>query len=109
MADLRQAHQLPSSKSPKISLKLAEHELDRVEIRSVRQVVNEAELEPPHLRLWPGTDMDSEVVHEQADLVFTIGSSQTLDVFEEPIDVDRPLEDLVVLQALLFRDATQQR
>ena len=53
--------------------------------------------------------MDAQVVHEQTDLGVSVGLLQPGEVLEELVDVDRPLEDLVVLLPLLLRDATEQR
>ena len=53
--------------------------------------------------------MGLQVVHEQADLHIGVGSSQAGDVLLELGLVHRLLEDLIVLQAILLRDAGEQR
>ena len=51
VADVQFADELSGPQCFEVPLELTEHELDRVEVRSVRQVVDEAELEPSHLCL----------------------------------------------------------
>ena len=52
--------------------------------------------------------MDPQIVHEQGDLLSLILGSHALAVLLELLDVDGLLEDLVVLQSSLLRNAAQQ-
>ena len=52
--------------------------------------------------------MSGQIIHEQADLVLWIGMSQCFDILLEFVGVDRPLEDHVMLEAVLFGDPAQQ-
>ena len=107
MAYVKVSHELLRSECSEVPLELTEHVLNGVEVRSVRQDKDEAEAQPPHLRLRTVTGVDPQVVHEQTDFVISIGRPQPSEVLEELVDVHRPLEDLVVLLSLLFRDAAE--
>ena len=52
--------------------------------------------------------MSGQIIHEEADLVLWIGTSQRFDVILELVGVDRPLENHVMFEAVFFGYATQQ-
>ena len=123
VAVLDQAHQLPGSESFEVGLQLAEHEFDRVvpianiEINlwsldllwRIWNIVDPAELQPPHVCLSSGAGVHAQVVHEQGDLGVAVVCSKIGEVLVELVPVHRPWKYLAVLQALLLGDASQER
>lgn len=109
VADGGQAHELPRPQGLELPLDHAEHHLDRVVVRLVGEVVDEAELEPLHLCLRSLCRVRREVVHEQGDLLLLILGPQVAAVVLELLDIDRLLEDLVMFYSSLLRNAAQQR
>lgn len=120
MAVLDEADQLLRPERLEVPLQLAEHQLDGVipihkEVKKgmeyllwcVLHVVDPAEAEPLHLLRHLLRLVDSEVVHEQADLVVGVGSSQLAQVVHHLVAVHGLLEDLAVFKALLLGDAGQ--
>ena len=109
VAHVGEPHHLPGSCGLEVGFELGEHQLDGVPLRRVPHVEDPAELQLLHLLLRRVAGVGAEVVHEEADLLIRIGSSQAGEVLLELVRVDGLLEDLVVFQAVLLRDAGQQR
>ena len=123
MAVLDQAHQLLCSESFEVRLQLAEHQFDRVVpgvnkrisrwnldlLWRICHVVDEPELEPFHLCLRLLGSVDAQSIHEQGDLVVSVGSSQLLQILEELVGINGFRKDLTVLQTLLLGNSSQER
>ena len=82
-------------------LDLGEDQLDRVQLWTVAPVVDEPEAQLPHGLLRPLRLVRAELVHEQADPGLAIELPELGDPLDVLVDVDGPLEDLEMLQAIL--------
>ena len=74
----------------------------------VGDIVDVSKVQPLHLLLRPVRRVSRQIVHEEAQPLSFVLRSQILTINLELVDVDRLGEDLEVLDALLFGDATQQ-
>ena len=82
-------------------LDLGEDQLDRVQLWTVAPVVDEPEAQLPHGLLRPLRLVQAELIHEQADPGLAIELPELVDPQDVLVDVDGPLEDLQIFQAIL--------
>ena len=82
-------------------LDLGEDQLDRVQLWTVAPVVDEPEAQLPHGLLRPLRLVRAELIHEQADPGLAIELPELGDPLDVLVDVDGPLEDLEIFQAIL--------
>ena len=90
-----------SSLCLELLLDLAEHELYWVELALVGQVKDVLNVQLIHLGLRLLRLMYCQVVHEEADFLISVSVLDHLQVLDELLDVDRLVEDSVLLHATL--------